>query len=424
MDINQQLQPIVAGIIQDLKTQISAELRQQLSSEIVKTIAATELTSIINQAVSNQVNARLDKFDFAGTGEVELKVAFKQVTDNITKNLFAGANRQITDWVTQQLTGVNVSETVKSVVHQSISENLKGTTFPEGSIPHTSVNFDGLKLTGDIIHGGIITKFASTGIDDLSTGVQMTIMDRGVAFEKSLHAPELNVTGDLTVKGQMVIQGEFDNTTEGFKQLVGDTANAVREGLNQELFSGFTDTIFTKIQTEGLDLNKITQDGKEVVNGNQLGYHIIDSNLRRVGVIEDLQTSGETLLVDTLYVQQGRIGINTMEPSHPLSIWDQEVEIVATKHTENTGFFGTARNQSLILGANNKQNIVLLPDGSVEVENLSIGPIAMTSGNKIPDYAGRAGHIVWNDTPTTGGPIGWVCIGGPRWASFGRIDNG
>ena len=55
MDINQQLQPIITGIIQDLKTQINAELRQQLSSEIVKTLAATELTSIINQAVTNQV---------------------------------------------------------------------------------------------------------------------------------------------------------------------------------------------------------------------------------------------------------------------------------------------------------------------------------------------------------------------------------
>jgi hypothetical protein len=423
MDINQQLQPIVATIIQDLKTQINTELRQQLSSEILKTIAATELTSLINQAVTNQVNARLDKFDFAGTGETELKVAFKQITDNVAKNLFAGANRQITEWVNKKLTEVNIRETVESVVHTAIGENLKGTTFPDASIPHTSVNFKGLKITGDNVEGGIITKFASTGIDDLSTKVQMTIMDRGVALESGLHTPELNVAGNLTVKGNLIF-ADVDVSTTGFKKIVDEASNSLRQHLNQELFNGFSNTIFDKIQTEGLDLDKITQGGKEVIKGNQLGYHVVDSNLRRVGVIEDLQTSGETLLVDTLYVQQGRVGINTMEPSYPLSVWDQEIEIVATKHTQDVGYIGTARNQSLILGSNNKQNITLMPDGSVEVENISIGPIAMTSGNKIPNYSGRAGHIVWNDTPTTGGPIGWVCIGGPRWASFGRIDNG
>jgi hypothetical protein len=423
MDINQQLQPIIANIIQDLKVQINTELRQQLSAEIMKTIATAELNTIINEAISGQIRARLDKFDFAGTGETELKIAFKQITDQVNKGLVASTNRQIVDWVNEKLTGVDIRGAVDSVVHTAISENLKGTTFPEHSIHHSSINFQGLQLTGDNIQGGIIRRFGSTGIDDISTGVQMTVMDNGVAFEKALHSPEVNVTGKLTVKGDVVFYGEMDNTTPGFKKLVKDTSQAVREELNTELFDGFSTTIFDKIQQQGLDLDKITQNGKEVVNGNQLGYHIVDSNLRRVGVLEDLQTTGETLLVDTLYVQQGRVGVNTMEPSHSLSVWDQEVEIVVSKHTENTGFLGTARNQSLILGANNKQNIVLAPDGSVEVEVISVGPVLMTSGNKIPNYEGRTGHIVWNDTPVPGGPMGWVCIGGPRWAGFGRIDN-
>lgn len=423
MDFNQQLQPIIAGMINELKGSINAELRQQITQEVVKTLASTELTAIINELVTKQVQARLDKFDFAGTGEIELKSAFKQITDQISKSLAASTNKQISEWVTQKLAGVNIRESVESVVQTAIGENLKGTTFPNRSIPHTSINFEGFKITGDSVHGGIITKFASTGIDDLATGVQMTIMDRGVAFEKRLHAPEINVTGNLTVKGQVILAGDLDNTAQGFKKLVGYTADAVRVELNAELFSGFTNTVFEKIQTEGLDLNKITQDGREVIKGNQLGYHIVDSNLRRVGVLEDLQTTGETLLVDTLYVQHGRIGINTIEPSHPLSIWDQEVEIVASKHTENTGYLGTARNQSLVLGSNNKTNIVLVPDGSVEVEFLSIGPVAMTSGNKVPNHEGRTGHIVWNDTPRPGSVIGWVCVGGARWAPFGRIEN-
>jgi hypothetical protein len=422
MDINQQLQPIITGMIQDLKVQINAELRQQLSSEIVKTLAATELTSIINQAISTQVNARLEKFDFNGTGEQELKIAFKQVTDNVAKNLFITTTNQITEWVNQRLSQVNLHEVVNSVVHTAIGENFKGAAFPEASIPHTSVNFAGFKITGDAVEGGIINKFSSTGIDDLATSVQMTLMDRGVAFERGLHSPEANITGNLTVKGNLIFS-DVDPTTPGFNKLVTETSQLVRTGLNTELFDGFSATVFDKIRNEGLDLDKITQAGKEVVSGNRLGYHITDTNIQRVGVLNDLQTSGENLFVDTLYVTNGRIGVNTMDPSNTLSIWDQEVEIIAGKHSQDMGYLGTARNQSLVLGSNNKQNIVLVPDGSVEVENISIGPVAMTSGNKIPNYEGRSGHIVWNDTPTAGGVIGWVCLGGARWASFGRIDN-
>lgn len=423
MDLNNQLQPIVASMLNELKGSISAELRQQVSTEVVRTLASTELTTIINELVSKQVQSRIDKFDFAGTGEQEIRLAFKQITDQVNKNLAASANKQITEWVGQKLATVNVREAVESVVQHAIGENLKGSTFPEGSIPHTSINLKGIKLTGDAIEGGIITRFGSTGIDDLSSRVQMTLMDSAVAFESGLHTPEANVTGNLTVKGNVIFYGEMDNTTPGFKKLVKDTSQAVREELNQELFDGFSRTVFDKIQAEGLDLDKISQGGKEVIKGPQLGYHIVDSNLRRVGILEDLQTTGETLLVDTLYVQQGRVGINTMEPSHPLSIWDNEVEIVATKYTENTGFFGTARNQQLILGSNNKQNIVLNTDGSVEVDTISIGPVTMTTASGIPNYEGRSGHIVWNDTPRPGSVIGWVCMGGARWAGFGHIEN-
>jgi anti-anti-sigma regulatory factor len=250
MDINQQLQPIIAGMVSELRGTIDVELRQQVTAEVVKTLAGTELTSIINNLVTQQVQARLDKFDFAGTGEQELKIAFKQITDQVSKNLAASTNNQISAWVSQKLTAINIRESVESVVQTAISDNLKGTTFPEGSIPHSSINFTGIKLTGDNIQGGIISKFGSTGIDDLSTRIQMTIMDNAVAFESGLHTPEANVTGNLTVKGQISIQGEFDSTTQGFKKLVSDTSQAVREELNTELFDSFTGTIFNKIQTD------------------------------------------------------------------------------------------------------------------------------------------------------------------------------
>lgn len=423
MDINSQLQPIIAGMINDLKGSINAELKQQLSSEIIKTLASTELTSIINDAIAGQIQARLAKFDFHGTSEQELRTALNQLFDQINKSLATNANNQITTWVNTKLSQINIGDSVTAVVQQAIGDNLKGTTFPEGSIPHTSVNFEGFKITGDAIHGGIISKFGSDGIEDRATHVQMTLLDHAVAFENPLYTPEANITGNLVVNGQVKLYGTLDNTTSGFKALVDDASDAVRLKLNTELFDGFSNTVFDKIRTQGIDLDRITQNNREVLSGNRIGYHITDSNLQRVGVLNDLQTSGENLLCETLYVSQKRIGVNTMDPDATVSIWDQEVEVTVSKLSQDTAQIGSPRNQTLVVQSNNKQNIVARPDGSVQIDNLKIGDIQMSASAILPNYPGTAGQIVWNANPHAGTVIGWVCLGATRWAGFGRIEN-
>lgn len=422
MDLNSQLQPIIAGIINDVKVQINQELRQQLSTEIIKKITSTELTSIINDMIRNQVSARLDKFDFVGTGEQELRIAFKQITDNVSKNLVAFTNKQISSWVDNKLNQIDIQESLKIVVQTAIGENLKGTTFPDNSISHRSINFSNLILSGDHIKGGIIEQFGSIGIEDLATHVQVTVMDHAVAFENSIHSPEIKIAGDLHIGGKIQAFGKFDIATPGVKDLINNTAQAVRDILDQDLFEGFNYSVFDKIKTEGIDLDKITQNGKEVVLGNRLGFHITESNLQKLGIVKDLQTTGESLLCETLYTTGKRVGINTLEPSSTLSIWDQEVEISVNKYSQDTGYIGTARNQKLVIGANNKQNITLMPDGTVSVQQLDIGSVKMSTANKIPSYESFQGHIVWNSAPSLGENIGWVCIGGARWAKFGKIE--
>jgi hypothetical protein len=180
--------------------------------------------------------------------------------------------------------------------------------------------------------------------------------------------------------------------------------------------------MLASIGQKGIDLKRITQDGREIINGNQLGYHITDSNLQRVGMLRDLQTQGEALLSDTLYVTGKRVGINTIEPSAVFVVWDEEVELVITKHSQDTGYVGMPRFQRLVLGANNKDNLILDTDGSVEIENLRVGNTPMSSATAIPDYNAITGTIVWNENPAQGGPVGWICLGGARWAKFGIIE--
>jgi leucyl aminopeptidase (aminopeptidase T) len=76
----------------------------------------------------------------------------------------------------------------------------------------------------------------------------------------------------------------------------------------------------------------------------------------------------------------------------------------------------------VILGSNNKENITLNTDGTVEVEQISIGNIPMTSAAVTPNYEGITGQIVWNESPSLGGCVGWICLGATRWAKFGKIE--
>jgi hypothetical protein len=149
---------------------------------------------------------------------------------------------------------------------------------------------------------------------------------------------------------------------------------------------------------------------------------MVNSNLQTVGTLKELQVSGESLLSQTLYVTAKRVGVNTIEPSAALAIWDDEVEIVVSKRQKDTGSIGTPRQQKLILSANNKDNITLETDGSARINDLRTGSMKFTSASAPPNYLSEKGHVVWNENPSVGGPLGWICLGAANWGNFGIID--
>jgi hypothetical protein len=116
------------------------------------------------------------------------------------------------------------------------------------------------------------------------------------------------------------------------------------------------------------------------------------------------------------------VGINTIEPSAALSVWDDEVEITVKKKSKDTGVLGTPRSQKLILSSNGKDNVILSDDGSTQIDHLKIGAIKFTTSGTPPNFTSDRCHIVWNTNPNPGGPMGWVCLGGANWANFGIID--
>jgi len=421
MDINEQLQPVIASLIDGLRVSIESELRDKISDEVVKKIAATEVNGIIETLVAKQIADRVAKFDFVNASQEQLSLIVARLTDQIQKTLAQEANTQINSYITQKLAQVDLNDLISSLIGNKLANMLDSRNFPPQSIPQSAIDFNGLTLTGDHIKAGIIERFGSTGIEDLATRVQMTLMDKATAFEGPVWAPEIKVKGDVSIAGKLSV-GEIDQTTPAFAQFIEASSQAVKAKLDTDLFASYSDLIFSKIQKDGLELDRITQGGREIVKGNQLGYHIVDTNIQRVGMIRDLQTQGEAYLSSTLYTTGGRVGVNTMDPSAVLSIWDEEVEINIGKRSQDTGIINTPRHQTLVLGANGNNNLTLNPDGSVEVDSISIGSVLMSSAITIPNYSGITGQIVWNQAPAPGSAIGWVCVGGHLWAKFGTVE--
>ena len=421
MDINQQLQPVVSSLLDSLKASIETELRDQISQEIINRIATTEVNSIIQGLVEQQLKDRVAKFDFINASHEQLDRIVAQLTDQVQTTMVASANQQINSYISQKLGALDFTELVGSLIGNKLSALVNVKNFPNQSIPQTSINFTGLTLSGDHIKGGIIQQFGSVGIEDLATRVQMTVMDKAVAFEGPVWAPSLLIKGDAVIDGRLTL-GDINTTSPAFDTIIKHSADAVSAKLDTALFTKFSDIVFDRIQSEGIVLDKITQGGKEIVKGNQLGYHIIDTNIQRLGVVRDFQTQGENLLTDTLYVTNGRVGVNTMDPNTVLSVWDEEVEINFGKRSQDTGIINTPRHQTLVLGANGNSNLTLNPDGSVEVDTLTIGTVIMSSATTIPNYSGITGQIVWNQAPAPGSAIGWVCLGGHLWAKFGTVE--
>lgn len=339
----------------------------------------------------------------------------KQVQEKVTEELVS----QVRD----HLATLNFRELVADQVSVVLADKISQLNFPEESIPASALKFAEFKVSGDNIDGGIIQNFGSTGIDDQASKCQLTILDSQVVVESPILTTGLDVRGDVTIAGNLTLAGGLNRDGEAYITLLKDVSAAVHEGLDKDLFLEFTDVITKTILNNGIEFTKVMINNNPVLTENSIGPTVIESNLRKVGELSELQVSGESFLSQTLYTSKKRVGINTIEPSAALSVWDEDVELSMGKLSQGRGFIGTNRQLAITLSANGKNNISLDPDGSVTINDLRLGALPISTASIEPNWKGRTGEILFNDNPVIGGPIGWVCLDGHRWGKFGIIQE-
>tara|TARA_R110000796_G_scaffold22353_2_gene64865 strand:- start:7711 stop:8982 length:1272 start_codon:yes stop_codon:yes gene_type:complete len=410
-------------INQIIKTKVTEQLStinvDKVVSERLQTVSS-QIDSVVTQVVEANVRRHLSGIDAKSIVDEQIATSTSQIEALISQM----AEDTVKIIIRKQLAVIDVKSLVNEQAALTVKSNLDNFKFPDGSIPVAALNFKDFKFSGTQVSGGIHESFGSTGIDDQATNCKLTIMDDFVVVENHLFAQAATVKGSLTIEGNLIVKGDINTDNKGFQKLADFAAEkATSNMLQEQIVDSIAIAAQKKIQAAGVDVDKITLNGKPIIEDGAIGKTVRKSSLQKVGVLDELQVKGEAYLSDTLYTTNKRTGINTLEPSASLAVWDEECELVVKKYEKNTGFIGSIRNQKVIIGSNNNVNIVLDTDGSTKISKLRIGNVSLNCFDEMPNWEGKIGDIVFNEEPKVNAPMGWICLGGARWACLPKITE-
>ena len=186
--------------------------------------------------------------------------------------------------------------------------------------------------------------------------------------------------------------------------------------------------------TEIIDLAEekyFSIENKMVLSKTMLGSTVVESSLKKLGVLTELQVAGDAAVTRTLSTSKIEIGKFSVNENN-LTVTDEFNVIRGSTSELKLGadiIIGTSDNNNrtvsvygkLAVGvANPKEDVSLTVAGSVSFDNKKF-----TTGDSKPTLGNyNKGDIVWNTDPKATDYIGWVCVtaGSPgAWLPFGSI---
>ena len=403
----------------------------KLNSDMSATVGARVDQILHTEFGQGQLNSKLDtgvvKFLSYIVDENYKKILLSRIMQNTDSFVATTLDRALsetrqtiyqraTEIINDKISTVDLSATLRQAINNILSDSKFVALWPKNSVPSDVIDFTNSKISANALKGGVAQNFASTGIVDLASTTQVTILNGAVALR-----------GNLQVDGDFLLNGSIDPNSVFYRQLARNlkatAAEQVGPIVKTEVDACLSGAINDKF-TDGISASVVKFNDAPIVQMGKLNPHIIESNIQKLGRLAELTVAGSTNLNDTVRVLKNRVGINTAEPETALDIWDQEVQIIAGKREADTGYIGLGRPGTLKLGVNKNNSITILPDNSVEITNLRIGKfekISMTVSSAIPVTAGTPGDIIFNNNPKSNGIFAWICLEGTRWAPV-RLD--
>ena len=335
------------------------------------------------------------------------------------------------------------------------------------------------EISGDKVHGGVISRFSSIGIEDTATERAILVTDDGTVIDNLVTdhiSSSPTVYGDLTVQGLITAQRlHVDELTADVRnerstplEFIADDNGIYGKGLQwrghgptkQLVYRANPDRLYS---TESIDIQAgegYSIDNNVVLSGNELGSSIRTSSLVTVGTLQDLRTNGNLTIDDFIIYDSDsqRLGFGTETPNGSISVTSLESEFVIDVEGESTKI-GNWTTDDLTIVTDNTTRITVRANGKVEfgrsgrsdaqvsvhgklgvgVNNVSndvsiatssaiqIAGKKISTGSEIPTSGTfRQGDIVYNDNAVATGYVGWVCVreGTPgEWKAFGQIAS-
>ena len=336
------------------------------------------------------------------------------------------------------------------------------------------------ELSGNKIHGGLITLFKSVGVTDTATATQLLVDDTGITTDNvdantiSAHTVTgaLNVQGLLTVERLEVTELSVDvrNERSSSLEFIPNSGSTIAgKGLlwrdsdtytKQLVWHENPDRIFS---TENIDLSA----GKHfsigtipVLTEEALGVTVVNSSLQSTGVLNSLEVNGNVTIDQFIFweSESNRLGIGTDAPNAALSIVSLDAEFIVEPEGASIKM-GAWTNNDLDIITDDQTRLSIKANGVIQagtseapiavvkvfgqlgigVNNIdpdvtlsTSGPVKldgrkMQSGATVPSAGVYAlGDIVWNSNPKPTGYVGWICTRGGTpgtWKAFGSISS-
>lgn len=317
------------------------------------------------------------------------------VVDTLTQDpvWLAKIENMINQAVVQRTVRHIDSTDINSVIHARVDENLFR------------------------VHANFMKNFASNGIKDQATATQLTVMDEDTVVENALTTKHLKVVGTTTV-GDLTVTGSINTDNHSWNDLAHTISQRTLDQIDESWQQKLVAQVAQQIQQQGIDFNDVKIQGESLVSGPVLSSKITESNLQKIGHLQELRVKGEAHIYNTVSVVNRRLGVNTATPESALSVWDEEVSIIIGKHKTKQAYVGTSRDQGLAIGTNREPQIEIDPSGITRIKKLQVGLHKISHDTQVPGWSGTKGDIVFNSNPGPDLVFAWVCLGAHKWQSL------
>lgn len=410
-------------------------VEQQIQKEVTDRVTATLTQEWADRVEGNAVKFIQDRIVAKFANSEAMPELIAAVKSSVKELFVSGHIPGLGQYVDYDYIKKSVDDSTQSLVQQAIAELTIDPAWLEkieNSVNQIAGQRVLAKLSGTDIRPMVqqyvdsVVKSLNTnifkGIESQSDKVELTILDDHVVVEKQFTAKDIEAVDSLTVKN-LIVKGTVNTDNRSWNELSDTIGEKAFEKISDAWRESLIQQVRDSITQQGVDFKNIKVNGELLVDNDKLSSGITQSQLQSVGKLKSLTVVGDTSLSGTVNVSKNRVGINTDTPEMALSLWDEEVAVVAGKFKSNVGYIGTARKQGLVVGINKNPVVEIDEDGLTAIKQLQVGIHRISHANEVPGYAGTKGDIVFNATPTVDSPVfAWQCLGGYRWKVIKAVE--